>query len=516
MAAVIMVDVLIQTFNEEANLAHTLQSVKDWAHRVFIVDSGSTDRTREIAEKHGATFVHHDWEGYAAQKNWAIDNLPWESPWILILDADESVSPELRDEICAVARREVETVVEDGFYINRLLIFMGRPIRHCGYFPSWNLRLFKRGRARYEDRLVHEHMIVQGPTGGLTALMMHEDRRGMEHFFAKHNRYSSLESREIVDSPEPWPGWSELFRNRVKRRRLAKSRVLPYLPAPWVWRFIYMYIFRLGFLDGRSGWHLCNFISGYELSIQLKVRELRRLHNQTNKSVSGLSSPEGSEQFSERYNVVESNGERVNTPGATMVIDPAIPTRHIDANDVQRFSSPWTFRQNVGRALWMIGRPILFRASFHNWYRWRRFILRMFGASVGAHVRVRPSVKIEVPWNVTLGDGVVVGDDAIIYSLGRVTLGRNVVVSQYAHLCAGTHNFDDPTFPLLKPPITIGDNCWIAADVFVGPGVTIGAGTVVGARSSVFKDLPANVVAVGSPARAIKARGAQPVPTDAV
>src|SRR5256885_845186 len=90
------VDVLIQTFNEEENLPHTLASLKGWVNRVFIVDSGSTDRTKQIATEYGATLVHHDWEGYAAQKNWALDNLPFESPWVLILDADESVSTELR------------------------------------------------------------------------------------------------------------------------------------------------------------------------------------------------------------------------------------------------------------------------------------------------------------------------------------------------------------------------------------------------------------------------------------
>src|SRR4051812_18122914 len=95
----VLVDVLIQTFNEEANLPHTLASLKGWVNKVFVVDSGSTDRTADIAREYGAEFLHHDWEGYAAQKNWALDNLPFESPWILILDADEGVSPELRNEI---------------------------------------------------------------------------------------------------------------------------------------------------------------------------------------------------------------------------------------------------------------------------------------------------------------------------------------------------------------------------------------------------------------------------------
>src|SRR5436190_6725144 len=132
------VDVLIQTHNEELNLPFTLASVAGWANRVFVVDSGSTDRTSEVAREFGATLVEHAWEGYSAQKNWALDNLPWESQWILILDADEAVSPGLREEILNVVSRPLEQVKHVGFYINRVLIFMGREIRHCGYFPSWN------------------------------------------------------------------------------------------------------------------------------------------------------------------------------------------------------------------------------------------------------------------------------------------------------------------------------------------------------------------------------------------
>src|SRR5688572_30693692 len=110
------VDVLIQTHNEELNLPFTLASVSGWVNRVFVVDSGSTDRTRKISERHGATFIEHAWEGYAGQKNWALDNLPWESEWILIVDADEAVSPQLKDEILNVVTRPVEQVRHVGFY----------------------------------------------------------------------------------------------------------------------------------------------------------------------------------------------------------------------------------------------------------------------------------------------------------------------------------------------------------------------------------------------------------------
>lgn len=306
------VDVLIQTFNEEENLAHTLASVKGWVNHVYIVDSGSTDRTIEIAREYGATVIQHAWEGYAAQKNWALDNLPLTADWTLILDADEAVSPELRTEIESVVSRPVEQVPQAGFYLNRVFIFMGTQIRHCGYFPSWNVRLFKRGRARYEDRMVHEHMLVDGPTGYLKHLLLHEDRRGLEHFFAKHNRYSTLEARELFESPEPWPGVSRFITDRVTRRRFVKSRILPYLPFPWTWRLIYMYIIRAGFLDGRAGWVLSNFISSYEFFIQTKYSELKRLRKDHKyPAYSGLARPEGQLSFKDQTGVVgEAPGAR--------------------------------------------------------------------------------------------------------------------------------------------------------------------------------------------------------------
>ena len=287
-----MVDVLIQTYNEEENLPHTLASLAGWVRRVFVVDSGSTDATRAIAERYGATVVQHEWEGYARQKNWALANLPFESPWTLILDADESVSPSLRDEIVDLTSRPPEDVREAGFLINRIFVFTGREIRHCGYFPSWNLRLFKRGMARYEDRRVHEHMICDGPVGRLSHLLIHEDRRGMEHFFAKHNRYSTLEARELYENPEPWPGLRGFLGSTLRRRRFIKSRILPVLPLGWLLRFVYMYILRLGVLDGRAGWRLSSLISAYEMQIQTKYQELRRLRGDAPGGVA-LARPEG-------------------------------------------------------------------------------------------------------------------------------------------------------------------------------------------------------------------------------
>jgi len=136
----------------------------------------------------------------------------------------------------------------------------------------------------------------------------------------------------------------------------------------------------------------------------------------------------------------------------------------------------------------------------------RAAMLRLFGAKLGRNVRVRRTAKIEIPWNLNIGDDVSIGDEAILYSLGMITIGHRSFLSQYAHLCAGTHDHTSPLYPLIREPITIGEDCWIAADAFVGPGVTIADRTVLGARASAFSDLPSDVIAVGNPAKPVKPR----------
>lgn len=168
--------------------------------------------------------------------------------------------------------------------------------------------------------------------------------------------------------------------------------------------------------------------------------------------------------------------------------------------------SPWTLREKIGRALWMLAGGVVFRLTFHNLYGVRRTILRLFGATIGSNVRIRPSVRIEVPWNLDIGDDVSVGDRAILYALGKITIGARTSISQYAHICAGTHDYTDPRMPLLRDPIWIGPEVWVGADAFIGPNVRVGERCVIGARSSVYKDLEPGMVYGGNPARPIKPR----------
>ena len=163
----------------------------------------------------------------------------------------------------------------------------------------------------------------------------------------------------------------------------------------------------------------------------------------------------------------------------------------------------WTPCEQMGRVFWSLAWP-LFRFSPRPLWGWRRMILRAFGATVGSEVHVYPTVRIAIPWNLNLGASCAVGDYAILYSLGQITIGDRTTISQGAHLCAGTHDLFDMSRPLLKPPINIGADTWICADAFVGPGVTVGRCAIVGARTVIMRNVPEKATVVGNPARIIK------------
>jgi glycosyltransferase involved in cell wall biosynthesis len=272
------IEVIIPVKNEEINLPYALASVMEWADKVWVIDCGSSDRTIEIAKEAGAFVVEQEWLGYAKQKNWALDNIDLQADWIFFLDADEAILPELKEELESIASLQVDEVKESAFNINRYFIFLGKRIRHCGYYPSWNVRFFKRDKARYEEREVHEHMVVEGITGSLKGHMEHWDRRGLEPYMAKHNHYSTLEAKEILRQSKTANETidASLLGTAQQRRRWIKRHIYPKLPARWLFRFFWMYILRFGFLDGITGLRFCLFISSYELLITLKTVELQQ------------------------------------------------------------------------------------------------------------------------------------------------------------------------------------------------------------------------------------------------
>lgn len=174
--------------------------------------------------------------------------------------------------------------------------------------------------------------------------------------------------------------------------------------------------------------------------------------------------------------------------------------------DISSAPSPHSVGNRAARVLWGVVQGTLFRWSPRPLHRWRVMLLRMFGARVSWRARPYPRCRVWAPWNLEMADFATLADDVDCYCVERISIGSHTTVSQYSYLCGATHDFERSKRPLVPLPIAIADQCWVAADVFVGPGTSIGQGTVVGARSSVFSDLPAWSVCVGTPARVVRAR----------
>jgi len=171
------------------------------------------------------------------------------------------------------------------------------------------------------------------------------------------------------------------------------------------------------------------------------------------------------------------------------------------------FTQPsFPLRDRLARVLWNVVQATIFRCSPRPLHEWRSAVLRFFGARIGCGVHVYPGAKIWAPWNLVIADEAGVGDRVILYSQGRIEIGRRAVISQGVHICAGTHDYERAGFPLVTKPITIRDHVWVAAEAFVHAGVTIEEGAVIGARSVVTKDMPAWTVCAGHPCKPIKER----------
>lgn len=196
-------------------------------------------------------------------------------------------------------------------------------------------------------------------------------------------------------------------------------------------------------------------------------------------------------------------------PRASAQCRAAAPPRPLEETALRiernRAQQTWSRREQVGRILWAVAWP-LFRCSPRPCWGWRRMLLRGFGARVGRQVHIHPSARIFIPWQLEIGDWSSIGFDALIYNLGPLRIGKRVTVSQRTHLCGGTHDYRDPTLPLIKAPITLGDDVWVCADAFVGPGVTVGTRAVVAARAVVVRDVAENVVVGGHPAMTLHDR----------
>jgi putative colanic acid biosynthesis acetyltransferase WcaF len=177
------------------------------------------------------------------------------------------------------------------------------------------------------------------------------------------------------------------------------------------------------------------------------------------------------------------------------------PVDHASNQAARKYSRS----EQARRVAWALG-CWLIRLSPRPCFAWRRSVLRLFGARIGEHVNIYPSAHLYMPWNVEIGDWTALGEDVLVYSLGKVTIGRSVTLSYRSHVCAGTHDLNDPALPLLKPPVRIEEGVWIGTEAFIGPGVTVGHGAVVGARAVVVKDVAPLDVVAGNPARMVARR----------
>ena len=223
--------VCIITYNEEANIRRTLESVKNIADEIVVVDSRSTDNTVALAQSLGAKVFIEEWKGFAPQKNSALAKASCD--WVLSLDADEEVSPELADSIRALLRSPNPPPL-NGYQMARRNLYMNRWISHSGYYPDRKLRLIKRGAAQFELRAVHEDLKMEGTAGRLSGDLIHHAYPSLESFIEHANRYSSLGA------------------GMVASQRAVGFSVMNIVLRPLA-RFIYSYFFRLGFLDGREG-----------------------------------------------------------------------------------------------------------------------------------------------------------------------------------------------------------------------------------------------------------------------
>jgi glycosyltransferase involved in cell wall biosynthesis len=268
-----LASVIILTKNEETNLPLCLASLKTLDCEIVVVDSGSTDCTTEIARNHGARVVEHAFENQARQFNWALESLSLSAPWIIRLDADERLTPELGSELSATLLSASAEVT--GFLIKRRVYFWGRWIRHGGYYPIWLLRVWRQGCGRYEDVEMDEHVLLKrGRTVRLQNDIIDDNHKGLTFWIDKHNTYSDREVQAIVHARHLQPTGAEIVRRRYLKVQLYGSMPL-FVRAMFYW--MYRYFILLGFLDGLPGL-VFHFLQGfwYRFVVDAKLYELRR------------------------------------------------------------------------------------------------------------------------------------------------------------------------------------------------------------------------------------------------
>ncbi len=270
------VSVLVLTLNEESNLPDCLASAA-WSDDVHVVDSGSRDATVEIARRFGAKVYLHPFENFSAQRNWALRNAAFRHEWVLVLDADERIPSDLAEEMQRAAAQAPQEIA--GFEMRRKVFFMGSWIKYAGQFNHfWFLRLFRHRLTRYEDRSVNEYPLVEGGVRRLQGALLHENRKPVRELIAKYRQYAGLEARETLKLLRRQAGTGLQPRWRgtpAERRRWLKHWHLR-LPFRGLRKFLYLFFWRGGIVDGIPGLVFCVLMGAQEFMLAGELRAFKR------------------------------------------------------------------------------------------------------------------------------------------------------------------------------------------------------------------------------------------------
>jgi glycosyltransferase involved in cell wall biosynthesis len=269
----IPVSVMIFTLNEEVHLPSCLDALS-WADDIIVVDSFSSDRTRTICEERGARFFQNRFAGFGSQRNWALDHAQPRYSWILILDADERVTPELARELGGIAAADPPGV--GAWRIRRRFHMWGRWLRHSSLYPTWVVRFIRQGRVRYVDRGHAETQQVTGEVRDLQFDLVDENLKGLDEWFARQNRYSRKEAEYELEQEQHGARLAAFFSRDPLKRRAALKRLAWRLPARGLIYFFYSYVWRRGFLDGRDGFVFCRMRALYQAEVAIKKYDVRR------------------------------------------------------------------------------------------------------------------------------------------------------------------------------------------------------------------------------------------------
>lgn len=275
--------ILLLTHNEERNIQKCMESLLLLTNRIFIVDSGSTDATVSIARSMGATVDVHPWTTYADQFNWGLDTFDFGTEWIMRMDADEELTDELRVELPSLLENPDPDLT--GIFVRRRVYFLGRWIRHGGYYPTWLLRVFRAGVGRCESQWMDEHIVVQrGYTVRLKADIIDRNNKDLTFWTDKHNQYANREVRDVLERRkgrrQTRGVTPSLSGSQAEARRWAKENL--YERSPLFLRafsyFVYRYIFRLGFLDGKEGL-IFHFLQGFWYRFLVDAKLFEKFRN---------------------------------------------------------------------------------------------------------------------------------------------------------------------------------------------------------------------------------------------